>query len=59
MHTLACADFGVACDFVAQGETPEACISAAMEHVKSTHPEKLEAMSAMPQADVMAKMKTA
>ncbi len=57
MYTLACADFGVDDGFVAKGETQEACMNAAMEHIKSAHPDKVAAMTAMPKEDVMAKMK--
>lgn len=57
MYILSCADFGVDDGFVAKGETPEACINAAMEHIKSAHPEKAAEMMAMPKEDVMAKMK--
>jgi predicted small metal-binding protein len=58
MFTLACADFGIQDGFVAKAETQEACINAAMEHVKIAHPEKVAEMMAMPPADVMAKIKT-
>lgn len=57
MYTLSCADFGITDGFVAKGETQEACMNAAMEHIKSSHPEKVEAMMAMPKEDIMAKMK--
>lgn len=57
MYTLSCADFGMACQFVAKGETKEEVMNMAMEHVKAEHPDKVSAMMAMSPEDVMAKMK--
>ena len=42
MKIIACADTGVACDFVARGETDEAVIEQTMVHVRQVHPDKLE-----------------
>ena len=36
-YTLACRDAGVACDFVAKGETEEEVLAEGMKHVKEVH----------------------
>jgi predicted small metal-binding protein len=36
-YTLACKDAGVACDFVAKGETEEEVLQNASKHVKEVH----------------------
>ena len=36
-YTLACRDAGVACDFVAKGETEEEVLAEAAKHVKEVH----------------------
>ena len=36
-YTLACKDFGVDCDFVAQGETEEEVLKKGAEHVIKDH----------------------
>ena len=37
MKTLSCKDAGVACDFVAKGETNEEVLSKVAEHGKKVH----------------------
>ena len=36
-YTIACRDAGVACDYVAKGETEEEVMSEAAKHVKAVH----------------------
>jgi predicted small metal-binding protein len=36
-YTLACKDAGVACDFVAKGETEEEVLAEGIKHVKEIH----------------------
>jgi predicted small metal-binding protein len=36
-YTLACKDAGVACDFVAKGETEEEVLTEGIKHVKEVH----------------------
>ena len=36
-YTLACRDAGVACDFVARGETEEEVLVEGVKHVKAVH----------------------
>ena len=36
-YTLACKDAGVACDFVARGETEEEVLEEGKKHVKEVH----------------------
>ena len=36
-YTLACRDAGVACDFVARGETEEQVLAEGVKHVKGVH----------------------
>ena len=36
-YTIACRDAGVACDFVAKGETEEQVLEEGMKHVKAVH----------------------
>ena len=36
-YTLACRDAGVACDFVASGETEEQVLKEGAKHVKEAH----------------------
>jgi predicted small metal-binding protein len=60
MFTLACADLGMpSCPFVAKGDTEDGVIMAMKEHALSVHPEAMEKMKGMPEADMMAMMKKA
>jgi len=36
-YTLACRDAGIACDFVARGETEEEVLKKGIKHVKEVH----------------------
>ena len=36
-YTIACRDAGIACDFVAKGETEEQVLEEGMKHVKAVH----------------------
>jgi predicted small metal-binding protein len=36
-YTLACRDAGIACDFVARGETEEEVLAKGKKHVKEVH----------------------
>ena len=44
MYTLACADLGTTCDFVAKAETQEEVLTQGMEHAASAHADTLTAM---------------
>ena len=36
-YTLACRDAGIACDFVARGETEKEVLAEGIKHVKAVH----------------------
>ena len=50
MYTLACKDFDLNCDFVAQDETIEGVIQKAKAHSKTDHPDAVEKMKQMGEA---------
>ncbi|MFA6422061.1 MAG: DUF1059 domain-containing protein [Candidatus Buchananbacteria bacterium] len=52
MKTLACADFGADCKFVAKGNTNEEVMNKMMEHVGKSHPDKMEEVKGMPKSDI-------
>jgi len=56
MKTLSCKDLGAECAFVASGETNEEAMKKMMDHAKEAHPEKMEQMGKMSEADVNAMM---
>ncbi len=56
MFKLACKDLGADCDFEAQGATKEEAMEMMMKHATEAHPEKMEEMKDMPEAEVSAMM---
>lgn len=58
MKKLACASMGMACPFVAEGETDEEVIGKLSEHGMATHPQEVgKMMEEMGQDGMMDKMK--
>lgn len=59
MKSLACRDMGIDCDHVTTGETDEATMSAAKEHVQSMHADKMnEMMQTMTEEQMTEMMKS-
>lgn len=57
MKTLACADFGKNCDFVAKNETEEGVIKKMMEHAEKVHPDDAKEMKKMSKEEMMNMMR--
>ena len=46
MKTLACADMGLTCPFVAQGDNDDDLVAQLTQHGNETHPEEVKVMRA-------------